>query len=339
MLYYMLVILSALCYAVQFAANKTYQTKKGSAVATSLKFLALKGAVAAVVFFFVAWIINGSPMQFHPMSVMLACIASVMGCTCFILGFIIFKYGSMSVFSTFLMIGGMTLPFVYSALRGEQLGVFKIIGIVLLIFSLVLSLVGKGKGDKKNAKSIIMFVLLCGFVFLCNGGMSVFSSIHSGEDFEWFTNLTVAKMFPEISRERVEGVEFTVLVNMANAVLCSIALGVVTLVTRGKKGNDATENTHAPQELNGMAKRKLTDTKIYPFVLIFSCAMLDAFAFVLMRVVDASGQIVAAKYPMQTAFTVVLSAVAGYIAFKEKPNKWGMAGLILTFLSSFLFVI
>ena len=336
MRYYILVILSALCYAVQFAVNKLYQTKKGSAIETSLKFLALKGGVAACVFFIVAWIIYGKPLTVTPMSVLLACITSVLACGCFIVGFVIFKYGSMSVFSTFLMIGGMTLPFIYSAFRGEELGAFKICGIVLLILSLVMSLLGKEKGERKSAKSASVFVLLCAAVFIFNGCVSVFSSIHSGDDFLWFTDLTLGRLFPNISRERVQGVEFTVLVNIANCIFCSAALGIVTLVQRlgAKRALAEIPDEKTPSKTHSNGKEA-----IFLFLLIAACAVLDALAFVLMRIVDGSGKIVASKYPIQTAFTVLLSALAGFVAFRERPDKWGLWGLAVTFLSTMLFII
>ncbi|MBE6548192.1 MAG: hypothetical protein E7667_04865 [Ruminococcaceae bacterium] len=337
MIYYILVLLSALCYAVQFAANKAYQSKKGSAVKTSLKFIAFKGTVAAVVFFFVAWIMYGRPLTLHPMSVILACIASLLGCACWILGFVIFKYGSMSIFSTFLMIGGMTVPFIYSAFRGESLGALKIIGIVLLVGSLVFPLAGGNRGEKKRMGERMIFIVLCALVFLCNGGMSVFSSIHSGTDFVWFTEGTVAKIIPDISMSRVEGVEFTVLVNVANAVFCSVALGIVSLVDARKK---SANNAIMPQEkvIESPQSKRFCDGKTYLFALIVACALLDAVAFILMRVVDASGEIVSVKYPIQTAFTVVLSAVVGFVAFREKPSRLALTGLIITFASTFLFV-
>ena len=335
--YLFLVLFSAVCYAVQFAANKAYQSKKGSAVKTSLKFIAIKGLVAAVVFFVVAWIIYGRPLQLHPMSVILASVASLMGCACWILGFIIFKYGSMSVFSTFLMIGGMTVPFIYSAFRGESLSALKIIGIILLIGSLVFPLVGGENEKRRPVGERVVFVVLCALVFLCNGGMSVFSSIHSGSDFLWFVESTVARVFPDISTGRVEGVEFTVLVNISNALFCSVALGVVSLVqyfrTPAISEAKIGEDEHLPAD-----KRSFTDSRAYLFVLIVACALLDAFAFVLMRVVDASGEIALAKYPMQTAFTVVLSALAGFIVFREKPSRLALVGLGLTFASTFLFI-
>lgn len=344
MVYYILVLLSAVCYAVQFAANKAYQSKKGSAVKTSLKFIAFKGAVAAAVFFFVAWIMYGRPIALHPMSVLLACIASLLGCACWILGFIIFKYGSMSVFSTFLMIGGMTVPFIYSAFRGESLGWLKITGIILLVGSLVFPLAGGEKGAKKSVGERTIFIVLCSLVFLCNGGMSVFSSIHSGADFVWFTQGTVAKIIPNISMQRVEGVEFTVLVNIANAVFCSISLLIVSLADARKAKKEV--SSRDKMSVEGTAtnssvlpeKKKFTDGKTYLFVLIIACALLDAVAFILMRAVDASGEIVSVKYPIQTAFTVVLSAVVGFLAFREKPSKLALTGLVITFLSTFLFI-
>lgn len=334
--YILLVLLSAVCYSVQFAANKAYQSKKGSAVRTSLKFIALKGAIAATVFFFVAWIMYGRPLQLHPMSVILACVASLLGCACWILGFVIFKYGSMSVFSTFLMIGGMTLPFIYSAFRGEDLGALKIIGIILLIGSLVFPLIGGEKEKKRTVGARMVFVILCALVFLCNGGMSVFSSIHSGQDFMWFTESTVAKAFPNISTARVEGVEFTVLVNIANAVFCSVVLGVVSLIDalRAKKGSVKSGS----DSTSDLPEKKFTDSRAYLASLVVACALLDAFAFVLMRIVDAGGEILLAKYPMQTAFTVVLSALAGFIVFHEKPSRLALVGLGLTFASTFLFI-
>lgn len=351
MFYCILVIISALCYAVQFAANKAYQAKKGSAARTSLKFIAIKGAVAAIVFFFVAWGIYKRPITPSPMSIILAVLASVFGCACWILGFVIFKYGSLSVFSTFLMIGGMAVPFLYSAARGEKLGALATVGICLLVASLIFPLLGQKNEKRQGGRAV--FVLLCLLVFLFNGGMSVVSSIHSGSDFLWFTENTVAKLIPSISTERVEGVEFTVLVNASNAILCSLALAVLRIVEKRRgisedigvsedtaKIDGGVDEIATLEADSGKAKRsRFSESRAYTAMLIAVCAILDASAFLLMRIVDGSGEIVSVKYPLQTACTVVLTAVVGYIVFREKPSKLSLVGLIVTFLSTFLLVL
>ena len=43
-------------------------------------------------------------------------------------------------------------------------------------------------------------------------------------------------------------------------------------------------------------------------------------------------------YPMVTGGSVVLSAVAGRIFFREKPDRITLAGLILSFIATFLFL-
>lgn len=339
MLYYILVMLSALCYAVQFGANKAYQQKKGSSSVTSLKFIALKGTVAAVVFFFVSWVLYSHPLHVTPMSVILASLASLFGCACWILGFVIFKYGSMSIFSTFLMIGGMTVPFIYSALRGNDLRITEIVGIILLVASLVFPLMGEKKDGQKNARQKVVFALLCLLVFLCNGCMSVVSSIHSGSDFFELAEKFATKIFPDITASRVEGVEFTVLVNIFNAVFCSLALLIISVFNKNKHKSTTTIENGGEGAKVAADMQKGHYQKCYVALLVFACAMLDATAFVLMRIVDASGAILSVKYPLQTALTVVLSAVVGFIAFKEKPSKTALLGLAVTTLSSLLFII
>lgn len=335
MLYCILVIISALCYAVQFALNKVYQSRKGSAVNISLKFIAVKGAAAAAVFFVASWIIYGKPLCFYPASVILAFMASVFGCACWILGFIIFRYGNGSVFSAFLMIGGMTLPSIYSALRGENLGVLQTIGIVLLILSLFLPFLGKCRKRAEGGNRII-FVLLCVAVFICNGCMSIISSIHSGNDFLPFVQSTIARIYPSVSLSRVNGMEFTVLVNLFNSIICSSALFITFMVSRTKKSVIRAESeSDSKLESVGCSSRQRATLGL----IIIGCAVLDALAFVIMRAVDVSGEIASVKYPLQTACTVILSAVAGYVFFKEKPSRLEVLGLAMTFVCAVLFMI
>lgn len=313
--YYVYIAIAVVFLALQFSVNKAYQARCGSSIRPSLIFTTVKGLCVSVIFFFITWIVDGQIMHVTPYSLLLAAFVAVFCLAYTLIGFRIFKYGSLSVFTTFLMLGGMILPYIFGvSVLDEQLSVFRVVGVVLLVISLIFPLWGnKQSNDKKGNMGI--FVLLCLLVFVLNGLVSIVSKIHSVELFSY---------------ETVSPTSFVVLTNLINGILSGIALTITHFF--GKNPQHASENDkESSQNCKGF--------KIFLpiFFLILIGAILDGSSYVL-QLMGAGRVAASVMYPLQTGGTVVLSAVAGYLFFKEKPNKMTFIGLCITFVATLLFL-
>ena len=63
----------------------------------------------------------------------------------------------------------------------------------------------------------------------------------------------------------------------------------------------------------------------------------DVCSFLLQR--GAASLPASVMYPIVTGETIVLTALADFLLFREKPTKIALAGLIFTFASAFLFLL
>lgn len=92
-----------------------------------------------------------------------------------IIGLRILKHSSVAIYSLFLMIGGMTLPYIWGlAFLNESFSIAGIIGLILIIGGVFLS---NFSGEKINLKQMCM----CLAVFVLNGFVSVVSKMHQIE--------------------------------------------------------------------------------------------------------------------------------------------------------------
>lgn len=203
----------------------------------------------------------------------------------------------MSVYTMFLMLGGMLLPYLFGVVwLDEPLSVFRIIGVILLIVSLALPCIS----EFKSAKAL--FLILCGIVFVMNGFVSITSKIHQIEQ-------TYAV---------VEAGGFVVLTNLFNGILSAIVLTVICITTGSKP------------ELKGGRMTLLP-------VIVVSAALLSGGSYML-QLIGASNLPASVLYPMITGGSMVLTAVAARVFYKEKPDKLSLIGLILAFFATLLFL-
>ncbi|MBR5539172.1 MAG: hypothetical protein IKU61_04665, partial [Clostridia bacterium] len=83
----------------------------------------------------------------------------------------VFLVANMSVYSTFMMLGGMALPFVFGFCIGEEFTLGKAIGFVLIAVASLFSTDFKSKSSRAAIKYYIG-------VFVCNGMSGVLSTIN-----------------------------------------------------------------------------------------------------------------------------------------------------------------
>lgn len=168
---YIMLTSAALLLVMDFSMNKIYQSLRGTSLNSSLFFNLVLGLATAIIFF----VINRFKLSASPYSALAALLMGAMTMTYNIIGLRILKQGSMAIYSLFLMIGGMALPYVWGlAFLNETFSTVRTIGLVLIIGGVILS---NFSGEKINLKQICM----CLAVFVLNGLVSIVSKMHQIE--------------------------------------------------------------------------------------------------------------------------------------------------------------
>jgi len=165
---YLLIILADMLLAVDFALQKEYQKKAGIETHTGLFFNAMLGFFTSLVFLTV----NKFTISFSLYSLIMAFVMTGLSSFYVMIGFRILKSGNMSLYTLFLMTGGMTVPYIWGVLfLNEQLNFMRMIGIILIILSIVISNFSVKALDKN-------VIFLCVAIFCLNGFVSVTSKLH-----------------------------------------------------------------------------------------------------------------------------------------------------------------
>jgi len=305
--YYLYLAAAVLFLALQFAMNKLFQSKNGSAISTSLLYTTVSGGLCGVLFF----CIGGFSLHITPCSFLYAFGIAAL-CTAYnLMGFKVFSLGNFSDFTMFLMLGGMLLPFGFGLLflgEGEALSAPALTGRLIAALLLVISLIFPCLGHKESSsdpRKKALFIFLCLLVFVMNGFVSVLSKLHQIETL----------------RETMDAAGFVCLSNSISAVLSGIALLAVSLKTKT-----------APRLAKGYPVWKLLAVALF-------CALFNGCSYLLQLLAASSPLPASVQYPFITGGSVVLTALAGFLFFKEKPDRRSLIGILLSFAATFLFLI
>lgn len=174
---YILLSAAVLCIIGQFALTKYYQKSVRQTLATAMFFILLQNIVSFLIFF----IYNGFRWEtFTGYSFVIAAVSATVMIVYNILSLKLMSLGSVSVYSLFMMLGGMLLPFIEGLIvypETNQLTICKGIGIVVLPLILIIQVWGKNK--KENNRATKVFYLLCVCIFFINGFTSILISLQS----------------------------------------------------------------------------------------------------------------------------------------------------------------
>ena len=166
-MYYILLLISAMLFSLQFFCQQKYEQRNGTEVGAALSFSLYKGLAVMVMMF----VIGKFKIEFTGFSFWLSGVYAL----CYILMIYFslkaFSVANLSVYSVFTMLGGMTLPFVVGVtLYSEDISVFKIICCLLIVIAVLLN-IQKGQSSKK---AFLYYML----VFVLNGSVGVISKVH-----------------------------------------------------------------------------------------------------------------------------------------------------------------
>lgn len=166
-MYYAIIIFSTVLFSLSFFMNKGYQKLNGSSFEVSLKYALQSGAVS----FCIMMILSNFKLEFSWFSLGMALLNSSISVTLSYCGNRSLKTANLSVYSVFMMLGGMVLPSLYGILFfHEAFTIGKFVCCVLIIISLVFSIESKG-GNRKAYK----FYVAC---FFLNGLAAVVAKMH-----------------------------------------------------------------------------------------------------------------------------------------------------------------
>lgn len=328
-MYYFIVFAAVVLLALQFSTNKAYQLRCGTSVLASLRFTALSGFASSVVPLIVA-LAGGEGIKITPYSALMAALIAIFCGAYTFIGFRVMSLGSLSVYTMFLMLGGMLLPYIFGVLwLDEGISVCRIAGVLLLAVSLIFPVIAR----EKNGRAGVLFFVLCGAVFILNGGVSIVSKLHQ-------VNCTYAS---------VGAASFSMWANLFNGIISSLMYVLFKIrLTDSDKAESAVDGTISKtgsvkngagcKNEAGLISGAGCKSGAGPIAVIIAANAVCNGVSYMLQLVSAGHVPASVMYPMMTGGSMVLTAAAGYIFFREKPDKLSGFGIILSFAATFLFL-
>lgn len=284
MIEYFIISLAVVSFAGQFAFTKSYEKNIKQTLTTATSLLFFTSVVGTLIYLCVA----GFKIEYSNFSFIMALAFALVMLPYYIVSVKVLTLGSLAVYSLFMMLGGMLLPFVYGiAFLSEEITWGKVVGTVLLTASMLVQAIWQNgqetQSDKKSKKQKVLFFVLCIVVFIVNGLTAVIAKAHA------------------INEKAINEPSFMVWSCLLTVVLGGILLGVLML----KKDRKI------------LIQEFKTTLKLKPFILItiIGAAMYTG-NFLLLLAADKVPASV--QFPMVSGGVIVLSALASVLAFKEK---------------------
>lgn len=287
---YLMLFAAVVFMALNFIVQKFFQKQTGGSPREAIKFSGYRGAVTAICFS-VFCLVAGMEIRFSMFSVAMAIGISLLCLGYNTIGFTIMKTEPVSRYTVFLMIGGMTIPYLWGLFfLDEEFSLLRTIGLLVLAAAIVLTNSGKSKINKQA-------LILCIIVFILNGFVSVLSKEH------------------QIGQLAVDATSFVIINGIVKVVMFPIAYLF--------PGESAKSNDEKRKNKNVFTKENIRET-----CLVVVSAILDGVSYLLM-LIPAEVLPATVQYPFITGGSIILTALAGFIFFREKPKPLYIIGLLL----------
>jgi len=221
------------------------------------------------------------------------------------LSVVAFKYGKMSIFTLFLMIGGMLLPYIFGIFfLEENITIFKIMGMVLLVGALIVNALFEIKKQPQAEKTKPIFWFICITAFVLNGSSSIITKIHA-------TNA-----------QSTSSICFLFLTAAFTSLIALIA-SIIVFLSQKKKSVE-----HIDINLK---------TSIFFIILSVVLGGLTG-GSTLCNIEAAKTMSAVIEFPIITGGVTILTAVFALIAFKERITKPSLICLIVISVGMVLFI-
>lgn len=299
--YLLMLFGSTLCFAGQFVAMKYYQRSATQGLFQTFFFSFLTGALIFLIFGVISL---SQGFVWNTTSFLYATLVGVLSFSTQIVGLLAMRFGNISIYTLFTMLGSMALPFFFGVFYyHEQPSLYRIIGSVLMVMSLFLPVfdhLSKSK-EGSNKKREFWFFFLCFIQFGLNGAVSIFSSLHS--------------RLPK----SISSLAFTSFSNLIIFVLSAVGMLFIAIADKKEK-----QNTQC-------------SLGFFPFLMTLLWAGFNgsgnALSMEAVKHLDAS-----LNYPVISGGVIVLTCFLGKILFKEKNGIFTYIGVGLTLIATILFL-
>ena len=300
---YIIILLAVVCFAAQFAFTKLFEGAVKQTLTTALVMLVFTNLIGALLFLCV----GGFAVRVSPVSLLWAAVFALVMVPYYVVGIKVLSLGSLAIYSMFMMLGGMILPFFYGIIfLGETVSWGKAVGTALLTLFIILQAIGQkspGEGSTvpRSRWKTYLFFILCLVIFVLNGMTGVIAKIH------------------EISAGTVDEVSFTVLACALTALLSLMLLPIPLIKDRGATA----------AEIASTLKSRPT------VVMIFIGAA--AYTGNFLHLKAAANVPASVQFPLVSGGVIVLSALVSAFFFREKISRREWIAVGGSFLSTVLF--
>ena len=315
-MYYAMLIGASFLFGSQFMVTKAFEKNNGKTVRASLSFSLLYSLFAGVIFFIIKLISSGTVFNLNPFSLCMAFGLSLVNILSSAIGIKTLALGDIAVYSLFLMLGGMIVPFFAGIVfLKESVSVCNLIGVAIMIIALCLPVffgkknknAGEAQtdGDTKK-KTSVFFYVLCVFLFILNGLSSTLSKFNS------------------VREGAALGAEFTFYTYGIQFVISLAAFALTTAL--GK--SDKTQN-----------EEKQPGILFRPVAIGCGAAFgaVNGTAF-LMSSVAAEHVVAVAQYPLITGATILFSSLLAFLFYREKPTALQLVQIMISLAATILFM-
>lgn len=300
---YILIILAVFCFAGQFAFTKLYESAVKQTAFTTLVMLTVTSIIGAVMYVFV----GGFNVGFSAVSLFWAALMAVIMIPYYMIGIKVLSLGSLAIYSMFMMLGGMLIPFFYGVIfLHEELSLWQIIGTVALTACIILQAMfqrsaGENSNEKSDKKKEILFFTLSILIFIINGMTGVIAKAH------------------QLSEGAIDEADFTV-ISCALTALFSLILLVFFVLKDRKEA----------------ACQMKTMIKVKPFVIM---ALIGAAAYTgnFLHLKAANTVPASVQFPLVSGGVIVISALVSFFIFREKLSWKEWISVAGAFVSTVLF--
>ena len=297
MIYYIFILLAVTAFTLQFVFTRLYSRTVREEAVTALGMLVTVGLVGGTV----ALIGCGGRLTASPTSLLLALLFAAVMIPYHTLSIKALSLGSLAVYSTFMMLGGMLLPVLYGILLlGEPITWGKLLGCAVLTLSILLQGVAEGKRHTGTQGGAVFF-LICLAIFVINGMTGVISQTHA------------------LHPAAVDEWSFTFFSSVMTAALALLLLGLL-LLKRGRAGIASLATFLRPRPLS--------------LASLLGLCMHSGNFLILLAAPHVGASI---QFPLISGGTIALSTVAALLLFREKPSRLEAVAVIGACLSTVLF--
>lgn len=300
-------------FSVQFIFSKLYQKNSNGSINASL-WMTIFYAIYSIVFFGVQ---IGFTPEISTSAVIYALLYSVAGIFTTLSSIIGMSLGRVSTITTFMLLGGMVLPFIYGVtVLNEAITIPKVIAIVIMIVSLIPSLISKEEGENKeqDKKKHMLYILVLLIVFIGNGAISIITNASQ-------------KAPDAVSTENY----------MFIIAVIQIIIALTTAIIIALKNKKSEEN-FTKSLFSGVGRSYTLKAILLAFLCSALYGVCNSLGNVFSLACVNSNMDASIQFPVISGSVIVLTALIAWALFKETPKKKDWISIVLSVAGVILFI-